>query len=291
MFGYVKPYTPTLLVKEHEFYRAAYCGLCRCMRRHTGALSALSLRYDYLLLVLTRMLYLPDAHFPVRRRRCAVHPLRRRPMLEENEALRYATDVSAVLGYYQLKDTEADSRGARKVGALCLHPIFARAKKKAGRRALEEIVRAHMQALHELEKAHCPSVDETAEVFGRLLGEVFALGLDGADARVCNVFGYRIGRFIYIADAAEDYARDIEKGNYNPLVCAYGEAALSQAHKKDLHTALTIELAEAESAMNLLPAQEGDPLFHIIQNTVYEGLPRRIAFLDAPSDSVERIQS
>ncbi|MBO5790463.1 MAG: hypothetical protein J6R40_04835, partial [Clostridia bacterium] len=114
LFGYVKPYVPTLLVREHEFYRAAYCGLCRTMRKHTGTLSAVSLRYDYLLLLLTRMLYLDDESFPVRRRRCMFHPFRRRPMLEENEALRYVTDVSALLGYHQLKDTERDSKGFKK---------------------------------------------------------------------------------------------------------------------------------------------------------------------------------
>ena len=280
MFGYVKPYVPTLLVKEHEFYRAAYCGLCRSMRKHTGALSAISLRYDYLLLLLVRMLYLPDESFPVRKRRCPVHPLRSRPMLEDNEALQLVVDVSAVLGYYQLKDTQADSRGMKKATAYALQPIFARAKRKAKRKALEDIVAPKMQELSALENANCPSVDQVADVFGELLGQIFAFGLADADALVCHTFGKHIGRFIYIADAAEDYEKDVKENTYNPLKIAYAGETLTDQRKKMLHTALTIELAEAESAMHLFPAEDTSPLLHIIQNTVYEGLVRRIAFLE-----------
>lgn len=287
MFGYVKPHVPTLLVKEHEFYRAAYCGLCRSMRKRTGALSAVSLRYDYLLLLLVRMLHLKDESFPVRRRRCVLHPVRRRPMLEENDALRYVTDVSAFLGYHQLKDTERDCRGFKKMGALCIHPIFARARKKATCRALEEGIAKHMQELHLLEQARCSSIDEAAEPFGKLLGEVFAFGLDAPESRVCYEFGYRIGRFIYIADAAQDYEKDVKEKNYNPLYVAYGAPSLTESQKENLYTALTIELREAEGAMNLFPAYDGNPLLHIIQNTVYEGLPRRIAFLKS-EPTVER---
>ena len=33
MFGYVKPVVSELLVKEHEFYKATYCGICRSMKK------------------------------------------------------------------------------------------------------------------------------------------------------------------------------------------------------------------------------------------------------------------
>ena len=173
------------------------------------------------------------------------------------------------------------------MGALCIHPIFARARKKATRRALEEGIATHMQELHLLEQARCSSIDEAAEPFGKLLGEVFAFGLDAPESRVCYEFGYRIGRFIYIADAAQDYEKDVKEKNYNPLYVAYGAPFLTESQKENLYTALTIELREAEGAMNLFPAYDGNPLLHIIQNTVYEGLPRRIAFLKS-EPAVER---
>ena len=46
MFGYVKPYVPELKVKENEFYRATYCGLCRALGRKSRFLS-FTLSYDF----------------------------------------------------------------------------------------------------------------------------------------------------------------------------------------------------------------------------------------------------
>ena len=45
MFGYVKPAYGELRVREHELYKAYYCGLCRAMGRTTGQLSRFSLNY------------------------------------------------------------------------------------------------------------------------------------------------------------------------------------------------------------------------------------------------------
>ena len=70
MFGYVKPVTAELLVKDYEFYRATYCGVCRAMKKHTGALSNVTLSYDSVLLALVRMLYVPDSDISAKMRRC-----------------------------------------------------------------------------------------------------------------------------------------------------------------------------------------------------------------------------
>ena len=52
MFGYVKPVVSELLVKENEFYRATYCGVCRAMKKYEEAFlywnKALDLDSNYL---------------------------------------------------------------------------------------------------------------------------------------------------------------------------------------------------------------------------------------------------
>ena len=70
MFGYVKPVTSELIVKDYEFYRAAYCGICRSMKKHTGALSNITLSYDSVLLALVRMLYVEDKEISAKMKRC-----------------------------------------------------------------------------------------------------------------------------------------------------------------------------------------------------------------------------
>ena len=43
MFGYVKPDSGELRVKDYDFYRATYCGICREMGRATGNASRVTL--------------------------------------------------------------------------------------------------------------------------------------------------------------------------------------------------------------------------------------------------------
>ena len=54
MFGYIKPLTPELRIREHECYRAYYCGLCRAMGKCTGQCSRMTLSYDFVFLAAVR---------------------------------------------------------------------------------------------------------------------------------------------------------------------------------------------------------------------------------------------
>ena len=284
MFGYVKPYPPNLLVREYDYYRAAYCGLCRTMRRQTGQCSALSLSYDVLLLALVRMLYMEDVETSVKKRRCLIHPLKKRPMMEENPALIYAARASALLTYYKLKDDLTDSRGFRKLLAKTALPIFRGSRKKAKLWDLDKDMAEDLAQLRALEQENCPSVDQVAAVFGKLLGRVFSFGMEGNDALVTKAFGEGLGKFIYVADAIEDYPKDVEEKNYNPFRFLYGEEGISKEQRENIHTALMLNLCDVEGAMNLLPGESRPTVIHIIENTVCEGLPRRIRFLkDEPS--------
>ena len=56
MFGYIKTYPPELKVREQEYYRAVYCGLCRTMGKCTGQCSRMALSYDFAFLVMLRLI-------------------------------------------------------------------------------------------------------------------------------------------------------------------------------------------------------------------------------------------
>ena len=114
MFGYVKPRVGDLLVREHDFYRAVYCGVCREMKKTTGRLSSVSLSYDVVFLALVRMLY-TDRSVSCRRCRCVAHPCRARDMAEGNEALTFSARASALLSYHKLKDDIIDSSFFRRI--------------------------------------------------------------------------------------------------------------------------------------------------------------------------------
>lgn len=280
MFGYVKPVVAELLVKEHEFYRATYCGICRSMKKHTGALSGVTLSYDSVFLALVRMLYIDDKDFSARQRRCIAHPLKKRPMLDENPAIEYTARAFAVLTYYKLLDDFNDERGIKRMAVTAARPISHHANHKAALSALSEIAADRLAKIDALEAGKCASVDEPASLFGELLGEIFAYGLPEKDRLVPYECGYHLGRFIYAADAAEDYATDLEKGSYNPYVLLYGGEALTRENKDTIKCALLLECKKIEAAVNLLPFGNRATIENIINNIIYLGLVKRIEFLD-----------
>ena len=281
MFGYVKPVAGELLVKEYEFYRATYCGICRAMKKHTGTFSNVTLTYDSVFLALARMLFVPDEAFAVEKKRCIAHPMKRRPMLKMNDALEYTARVFAIFSYYKMRDDFADEGFWKKLALTTVRPILSHGNKKAKMPSLSEIISSKLDEITALESAGCKSVDEVAEPFGELLGEVFAGGLDGSDRLVMYECGYHLGKFIYAADAAEDYEEDRRLGKYNPYVLAYGKEALTPENKRTIKTALILECKRIEGAVNLMPFGGRITLERIIKNIIYLGLTDRIKFLDS----------
>ena len=283
MFGYVKPYHPNLLVKEYEFYKGTYCGVCRAMKKYTGALSNVLHSYDSVFLAMVRMLYIDPKSIGAKKRRCIAHPLKSRTMLEDNEALEYTARAFGILTYYKLVDDIKDERLIKKMARTLLRPIFSGAKKRASLKRLADLCREKLSAIDEMERAGERSVDKPAELFGEILAQIFSEGLEGEGRLVTYQVGLHLGKFIYAADAAEDYGKDRESGSYNPFVLLYDGAELTYENKQSIKCALLLECRALESAVNLLPYGSLKTIEGIISNIIYEGLPRRIEFLDEGS--------
>ena len=284
MFGYVKPLHTELLVKDYEFYRATYCGICRSMKKHTGLLSNISLSYDSVLLALVRMLFVPDGEISARKGRCIAHPLKKRVMLNINSATEYTARAFAILAYHKALDDIADEGFGKKLLVAPVKPILSSGRKRAKIPDIAETIAEKLLAIRALEEKREASVDAPAELFGELLGEVFANGLPERDAIVCREFGTALGRFIYAADAAEDYERDRKEGKYNPYVLLYGGEPLTDENRQSIKCALIFECKRMESAVNLMPFGNRATIENIIKNIIYLGLVKRIEFLDKGED-------
>lgn len=283
MFGYVRPAPSELLVREYDFYRATYCGVCRAMKKHTGFFSSLSLSYDFVFLALCRMLLLRE-ETPCKKCRCIAHPLKKRACLQENDALVYAARTGAILMREKLRDDLHDGGFGKKMRAGLVYPVFAHAGKRAekeGLSALSGQIGTYLTALGKLEKEKTASVDRPAEQFGLLLGAVFAEGVGEEYREIYFRVGLHLGRFIYALDAAEDFGKDAKSGDYNPYILLYGKDGFGEGAKKAAKTALLLELSALGNAVEQLPYGNATAVEHIIKNTVYLGLPARIRFLDA----------
>ncbi len=282
MFGYVKPVIKELLVKEHEFYKATYCGICRSMKKHTGGLSIATITYDSVFLALVRMAYIPDDELSSSMRRCIAHPMKKKCMLNDNSAIEYTARAFAILSYYKMQDDLHDEGLAKRMLVSVTRPVLASAKKLASLEPLADIVKDRLDKISEIERERIPGIDAPAELFGELLGEIFAWGLSDSERLVTYECGYRLGKFVYLADAIDDYDSDRKTGKYNPYVIAYDGAELTTENKQNVKSALLMECKKLEAAVNLIPFGNKITIENIVRNIIYLGLVDRIKFLDEP---------
>lgn len=282
MFGYVRPYRPSVTLGDYEFYRSVYCGICRAMKRQTGQISSMTLNYDMVFLALARII-VGGRTISIHPHRCAVHPLKPRAMVVDNPATDYAARATVLLAYRKLADDVTDGRFLGKVPPATAKALLSRAKKRAGLAPLDHGIETCLTSLSEMERGRVASIDRPAGAFGKLLGDIFAFEAPEAHADALRKVGDAVGRFIYCADAAEDFPRDVRSGSYNPYVLTYGDT-LSDDAKLDIRASLINTLAAGETAWRTLPLSDAGAAGRLFLNILYEGLPHRVDFLlpDAP---------
>lgn len=212
MFGFVTANLQELTKEQRQRYNAVYCGICRQMRQQASHLSRFALSYDMTFLALLLMsLYEPEEQTGPHA--CAIHL--GRPWVD-NEYVRYAADMNLALAYHKARDDEQDE-GSRKGkfldGVLGKHyPRVARDyPRQCG--AMERCI----AQLNQLERDNAPSPDEAANCFGALMAELLVYREDHWSDTLRQM-GMALGRFIYLADGAADYRRDLRKHLYNPFI-------------------------------------------------------------------------
>ena len=279
MYGYVRTHAPELRVREQEYYRAVYCGLCRTMGKCTGQCSRMTLSYDMTLFALVR-LALTGTQPTFKHRRCLAHPTRKRPMAEPCDELAFCACASAILMHYKVKDDLQDERGLKRTAATAASPFVTAMRRRAVKRGYGDMdsgVYRSMKALSELEASRLPSADEPATLFGELMGSLLAYGLEGNQAKLAYTVGLHVGRWVYLIDAADDYAEDMKYRRYNALACLYGDPSmteLTEGKRQEIKTALLAELMELERAFDLLDTSGQPNLSGVLSNILYEGMPR-----------------
>ena len=278
MFGYVRVNKPELKVKEYELYEATYCGLCRSMGKCTGQCSRMTLSYDFAFLALVRVNLAGDrTHFGMKR--CIAHPLKKKQYMINNPTLEFCAGAAALLNYHKVADDLSDEAGAKKLKARLALPTVKRARKKAlktqGLADLDQKIADGLRALSSLEAEKRASVNEPAEIFGGILGDIMSYGLEGADKKVAYSLGLAVGKWIYIADALDDWEEDAKKGRYNPFALLYEKDTPTDSDLEGIKIALKNELIAAEAAMDLMKITS-PTVESIISNILYLGLPQRI---------------
>ena len=221
MFGFIRPVKSELRVREADRFQQVYCGLCHAIRARYGRFYTLFLSYDMTFFVLVAGAEREGTPPPCRKR-CDAHPLLKRPCAAPDDALALAADVSVLLSYHKFRDSLADEKGAKRLLAWLLCGLGKRGYQRARARlpdADREIVAA-LDDLQAIEREKCPSMDRAADASARMTAAVVPRTGDARE-RVLRQMFYHIGRWVYLLDAAQDVAEDLEQGNYNPVVLRY----------------------------------------------------------------------
>jgi hypothetical protein len=281
LFGYIKPLIPELKVKEHELYKAFYCGLCKTMGKKISAFSRITLSYDMVFLCLVRTA-LTKEKSELKPFRCKLKPAKKRAFIQTNESLLYSSCVSAILVYYKCIDDINDTKNKlKKFFFFFTLPFFSRMKKKACKYygGLEDEIKLPLIKLNALESEKTRSVEAAASCFAELMQNIACFGLDGIKndggvsgaGLIAKSIGYHLGRWLYIIDALDDFDKNIKNGEYNPFTEYYKTKENIINDMELIRLMPTASLIEMEKAFSLAGNSHVAP---IISNIINLGLCR-----------------
>ena len=205
----------------------------------------------------------------VERKRCAFNPIKKCNYCKDTDDLKMPSAVAMIMLYYKILDNIADEKGLKKLGFLCLKPIFKGAYIKASKLYPEarSIVAEYIENQSELEKKDCNQLDAIADPTAKALSKIFMLCSDDeTQKRVLERLGYCMGRYIYLLDAAVDFNEDKEKNKYNVLKFT---CATENEVKEKIKPQLYFCINEGAKAFELLDLKKNK---NILGNIIYLGL-------------------
>lgn len=290
MFGYVKPFKPHMRISEYDTYQAAYCGLCRVLKRDYGFAVKMTLSYDFAFLGLMA-LAMNDCPAETVQLRSSANPFKKAPCLCADEGFEFTAAAASILIYSKIKDDEEDRRFLGKLGPKIMLRLTKKAYNKAAEKYpdLAEYVAEQLKTQSKLEKENCKSVDKASEPSSNILAEIASrLSGDAEQKPLLRRFGYLLGRYIYIADAFDDVERDFRKRGFNPLILGnyvVNDLSLPEVQKKT-EDSVNFTLGALADCYVQLEIKRFKP---IIDNIVYLGLKN--AFYDLIKKKTEKSET
>lgn len=272
MFGYVKVQKGELRVREWEAYRGLYCSLCRALSRRYGLPARLILSYDMTFLLAVRLAQtgvVPNFHPG----RCPFNPAKRCSYCDNAEsAFDYVCACAVLLFYYKLRDDIADSGVFKRLLLYCLLPVAALWRRKAKRLfpEMDAIVSHTMEAQMQTEQSGTDSTDRAAHASADALGKLMQNGAKQNEQAFYR-FGYCVGRWVYLIDAADDLEKDFKRKNFNVFINQFQltEPTLNEEQTAQITAALELTAANAAEALD---ETKCTVLYPILKNIVIGGM-------------------
>lgn len=274
MFGYVTPLKDELKIREYEEFKSYYCGLCFHIKKHFGNLPRMILNYDmtFLALLLDSITLKETLSTS---KICMTNPLKKKPVLLNNDALFYAAAMNVSLVYFKLLDDKQDDHSFKSSALLALLKPY-KNKFPASMNDIYNIIETNLNKLTSLEQTkNFYSIDEIADPFSLIVAHLFKdypfeIAEDHLNTRDHLFhFGYCLGKWIYIIDAVDDLRQDMEKNKFNPLAFLYNKEGLSfEEFFPKIKDRVSFTLLNCGSSLKeyleMLPLQRNEAILHNI---------------------------
>lgn len=258
MFGTIVLAKDSMTEEQLQRYQSVYCGLCKVLRDKYGQFHRFTLNFDMTFVVLLlASLYEPEEN--IRKNRC-VFRAAKTGCAVDTEYTEYAADMTILLAYYKcMDDWEDEGKRSRHCLAKHLEKDIEQIKQKYERQC--HVVKTSLDKLHMVEKDKTIAADRAIHFSGEMFSEIFVYKEDFWAETLRN-FGYDLGRFIYLMDAALDYDMDLKKCLYNPLL-------QMKIPTEEVEELLKIELGRAMICFEKLPLVQDED---ILKNILYRGV-------------------
>ncbi|MEG2620106.1 MAG: DUF5685 family protein [Oscillospiraceae bacterium] len=284
MFGYVFPDKPELKIKDFALYRSVYCSLCETLRGY-GPFAKGLLNYDF---TFVSMLYMAvnSVEPEYCERRCNTNPLLREKQVCRNNALDYSASALLVSARHKLLDDVRDEAffksALARIALVALKRPFKRASDYLPE--FDALASKKMSEQADSERTSNDNLDAVCAPSAELLSFLLAgISNDEKASRVLGRLGYLLGRFVYLADAADDLSDDLERGRFNPFISRFALTAQSapeslQQARSEALSQLFHTIGQAEACYRLL-----DIVYFkdILDNIIYLGLRRTASSVGA----------
>lgn len=277
MLGYVKCEPGEMLVKHHSLYRAAYCGLCRSVKRNTTRFLLPFFSDDWVFLAVIRMA-VSGEEIKTEKDFCLLHPFRKdHRRIADNASLRYAAVTSLIFTYEKMRDdlTDRDSSFFRRLLIRAWAPLLSRrirrlCKEDPDLYEFSRRIAALLAEERELEEKNA-DLDAMCSHFASCLSLAFSYGLAGEEERLLGAIGDRVGRFLYTLDALDDLEKDGENGAFNPILRRFSSVEEAKGHFPEIDLVLAFYVQEAKSALDLVSGEKN--MLAVCDNIISHGLP------------------
>lgn len=261
MFGYVTANSEELKIKDYNFYRSCYCGLCRSLKKRHGLVAPLMLSYDMTFVVLL-LSGLYEDPFQVGSSRCIVHPAKKHTA-RTNKWTDYAADMTVLLAYHNMMDDWQDEKDLSHLAmAKTLEHSYKKVAKEYPKQA--QAIKDYMIKTEESEKRGDTDLDLVSGFTGECLGALLTVEEDVWEKPLYKT-GFYLGKFIYLMDAVDDLEKDKKKGAYNPLK----ELSARKDFEAYIENTLLMMMAECSKNFELLPIVQ---YTDILRNILYSGV-------------------